>query len=117
MKNFWLTLLGCFLFSLLLEAQQSGLPEVRKNIPLDSIVLSDPFILADRETSMYYMTGTGGLLWKSKDLKTWEGPYTVAITDANSWMGPKPMIWAAEIHPYKGKYYYFCHFYQQVCQD
>jgi beta-xylosidase len=80
---------------------------VRKNVPLDSIRLSDPFILADKKTNMYYMTGTGGLLWKSKDLKLWEGPYRVAQTDSTSWMGPRPMIWAAEIHSYKDKYYYF----------
>jgi beta-xylosidase len=63
---------------------------------------------------MYYMTGTGGMLWKSKDLKLWEGPFHVAKTDSGSWMGPKPMIWAAELHPYKGKYYYFATFTNQA---
>lgn len=89
-------------------AQKPG--AVRKNIPLDSIRLSDPFILADSKTKLYYMTGTGGLLWKSKDLRLWEGPYQVTRTNPDSWMGPKPMIWAAEIHAYKGKYYYFATF-------
>ena len=56
------------------------------------------------------MTGTGGKLWKSKDLKKWTGPYTVAKTDPKSWMGPEPMIWAAELHAYNGKYYYFATF-------
>jgi len=82
----------------------------RLHIPLDSITLSDPFIIADKATNMYYMTGTGGLLWKSKDLKFWDGPYVVAQTDPTSWIGPNPMIWAAEIHEYKGKYYYFATF-------
>jgi hypothetical protein len=91
-------------------AQQSGLPTPRKNVPLDSIRLSDPFILADQRTHTYYMTGTGGLLWQSKDLKRWDGPTQVAQPDPNSWMGPKPMIWAAEIHPYRGKYYYIATF-------
>lgn len=77
---------------------------------MDSIVLSDPFILADQKTHMYYMTGTGGMLWKSKDLKLWNGPFRVANTDSTSWMGPRPAIWAAEIHEYKGKYYYFATF-------
>ncbi|MFB6341621.1 glycoside hydrolase family 43 protein [Saccharicrinis sp. FJH62] len=85
-------------------------PEVKENIPLDSIRLSDPCILADQNTQMYYMTGTGGLLWKSKNLKEWTGPYIVAKTDPDSWMGPRPMIWAAELHQYKGKYYYFATF-------
>jgi beta-xylosidase len=59
---------------------------------------------------MYYMTGTGGLLWKSPDLKMWTGPYNVVEIDTASWMGPHPMIWAAELHHYKGKYYYFATF-------
>ena len=89
---------------------QGRKPEIKENIPLDSIRLSDPFILADKSTSTYYMTGTGGLLWKSKDLGKWTGPYVVAKTDPESWMGPQPMIWAAELHQYRGKYYYFATF-------
>tara|TARA_R110002020_G_scaffold305608_3_gene521451 strand:- start:10916 stop:11863 length:948 start_codon:yes stop_codon:yes gene_type:complete len=91
-------------------AQQNRVREVRKNVPLDSIVLSDPAILADSSTKMYYMTGTGGMLWKSADLKLWDGPYKIAETDPDSWMGPNPMIWAAELHAYKNKYYYFATF-------
>ena len=89
---------------------QNWKPVFKENVPLDSIRLSDPAILADRNTSTYYMTGTGGLLWKSKDLRKWTGPYKVTQTDPNSWMGPNPMIWAAELHYYKGKYYYFATF-------
>lgn len=84
--------------------------EIKENIPLDSIRLSDPFILADKASKMYYMTGTGGKLWSSKDLQLWSGPYDVVKIDTASWMGPKPMIWAAEIHRYKNKYYYFATF-------
>ena len=65
---------------------QTGEPFTRKDIPLDSIRLSDPFILADKATATYYMTGTGGLLWKSKDLEKWTGPFRVTKTDPNSWM-------------------------------
>lgn len=83
---------------------------IRKNVPVDSIRLSDPFVLADEKTKTYYMTGTGGMMWDSKDLKHWNGPYKVTETDPNSWMGPNPMIWAAELHQYKGKYYYFATF-------
>lgn len=82
----------------------------RTHIPLDSIRLSDPCILADSATMTYYMTGTGGKLWKSKDLKFWDGPFDVAQTDPASWMGPRPAIWAAELHKYKDKYYYFATF-------
>lgn len=84
--------------------------EIRKNVPLDSIRLSDPAILADESTSTYYMTGTGGKMWKSKDLKMWTGPFNVVKTDPNSWMGENPMIWAAELHQYNDKYYYFATF-------
>lgn len=80
------------------------------NIPLDSIQLSDPFVFADEKSQTYYMTGTGGMVWKSKDLATWSGPYRVVEVNPNSWMGPHPMIWAAEIHQYQGKYYYFATF-------
>ena len=89
----------------LISAQQ-----MRTHVPLDSIFLSDPFVLADEPSQTYYMTGTGGMLWKSKDLHYWDGPYRVVQTDDDSWMGPRPMIWAAEIHAYKGKYYYFATF-------
>ncbi|MBN8826826.1 MULTISPECIES: glycoside hydrolase family 43 protein [unclassified Spirosoma] len=110
MKTYWLTFIGCLFLSLTLKAQNNQPKEIRTNVPLDSIRLSDPAILADRQTNMYYMTGTGGMLWKSKNLNRWDGPYKVAQTDPNSWMGPNPMIWAAEIHPYKNKYYYFATF-------
>ena len=60
---------------------QERTPVLRKNVPLDSIRLSDPCILANAKTAMYYMTGTGGMLWKSKDLKFWDGPFQVVKTD------------------------------------
>ncbi len=81
--------------------------ETQTFTPTEAIRLSDPFIFADKASHMYYMTGTGGMLWKSSDLKTWEGPFQVTHTDPDSWMGPRPMIWAAEIHQYNGRYYYF----------
>lgn len=106
-KNGYCSVCICFLWITLCIGQKGN---IKKNIPLDSIRLSDPAILADKETDMYYMTGTGGLLWKSKDLKFWEGPYKVTKTNPDSWMGPNPMIWAAELHQYKNKYYYFATF-------
>lgn len=110
MKHTCLLFIACLLLTFTLKAQSSRIPEPRTNVPLDSIRLSDPAILADQQTNMYYMTGTGGMLWKSKDLKLWDGPYKVTQTDPNSWMGPNPMIWAAEIHSFKNKYYYFATF-------
>lgn len=89
---------------------QADAPAVRHGVPLDSILLSDPFVLADRPTRTYYMTGTGGMVWKSRDLRAWDGPYRVVEHDTASWMGRSPMVWAAEIHPHNGKYYYFATF-------
>ena len=103
-----LLLIVCF-FNIA-HAQGNRPFKFREHVPLDSIILSDPFILVDKKTDMYYMTGTGGRLWKSKDLKFWDGPYDVIKTDSTSWMGPSPMVWAAEIHFYKNKYYYFATF-------
>jgi len=99
-----------FAVSLVPAFSQNRRWEVREDIPLEAIRLSDPSILAEKKTSTYYMTGTGGLLWKSKDLSQWTGPYRVTQTDPNSWMGLRPMIWAAELHAYRGKYYYFATF-------
>ena len=90
-----------------ISAQRSS---VCTDIPLDSIRLSDPFIFADEDSKTYFMTGTGGWVWQSKDLHRWTGPFRVVETDPKSWMGKNPMIWAAEIHKYNGKYYYFATF-------
>lgn len=83
---------------------------MNSQVRLGDIRLSDPFILADAQTNSYYMTGTGGQLWKSSDLEWWTGPYDVVQHDPDSWMGEDPMIWAAEIHAYKGRYYFFATF-------
>ncbi len=99
-----------FILNYSIAIAQGWIPDERENVPLDSIRLSDPAILADEKTQTYYMTGTGGLLWKSKDLRMWTGPFKVAETDPESWMGPDPMIWAAELHQYQGRYYYFATF-------
>ncbi len=103
-------MLICLIFGTQISLSQQRKSPIRENIPLDSIRLSDPFILADKQSSTYYMTGTGGLLWKSQDLKKWTGPFSVTETDPNSWMGENPMIWAAELHHYQGQYYYFATF-------
>lgn len=110
MKNIYFVFILCLLGAVCSCVSGGKSSDTSKLVFLDSIQLSDPCILADSVTQMYYMTGTGGKLWKSKDMKVWEGPYTVAQTDSNSWMGAKPMIWAAELHAYKGKYYYFATF-------
>lgn len=83
--------------------------ELRK-IPFDSLIASDPYILADKASRTYYLTGSGGTMWKSPDLKSWEGPFSYIEIDTTSWMGSNPMIWAPELHYFKGKYYCFATF-------
>jgi len=63
------------LLPLMVSAQRGF--QVRRNVPTDSIRLSDPAVLADQKTKMYYMTGTGGMMWRSSDLRSWEGPFRV----------------------------------------
>ena len=43
----------------------------------DSLQLSDPFILADEETQMYYLVGSGGSLWKSTNMKKVDRPLSI----------------------------------------
>lgn len=79
----------------------------RENVPTVELWLSDPAVLADPATQMYYMTGSGGMQYRSTDLKTWSGPYIVIDPDTTSWMGSRPAVWAAEPYLIDGKYFYF----------
>ena len=72
---------------------------------LNEISMSDPYILADDATKTYYLTSSGGCIYKSKDLKTWTGPYG-AYNVTGTWMEGINFVAAAEIHHINGKYYY-----------
>ena len=74
-----------------------------RTIHFNDLSMSDPFIIPDPETKTYYLTSTGGRLYKSKDLVWWEGPYNIINTE-NSWL--KGMPAAAEIHKIGDWYYY-----------
>ena len=110
MKHRLLLAICMMLFVVSAVGAQPRYPRFRTGVPTDSIRLSDPCILADTITHKYYMTGTGGMMWTSSDLRTWDGPRRVVEIDSTSWMGKHPQIWAAELHEYKGKYYYFATF-------
>jgi hypothetical protein len=75
-----------------------------QTIPLDSISMSDPYIYPEEESHTYYLTGTGGRLYKSQDLKMWTGPYPI-IDLTGTWMDGH-WVAAAEIHHIGNKYYY-----------
>ncbi len=77
--------------------------------PFDSLTLSDPCILADDATKTYYLTSSGGAIYKSKDLKDWTGPYG-AYDVRGTWMEGISSVAAAELHHINGKYYYVATF-------
>jgi len=80
-----------------------------KTILFDSISMSDPYILADDATKTYFLTGSGGCIYKSTDLKNWTGPYG-AYDTRGTWMEGNSFVAAAEIHKVNGKYYYAASF-------
>ena len=57
-----------------------------QTVSMDDLSMSDPFIYPDEKSHTYYLTGTGGRLYKSKDLKMWTGPYSI-INLKGTWMG------------------------------
>lgn len=88
-------------------------PQTKK---LQDINIRDPYILPDRKQGVYYMYQSssqqengkwyGGMVaWKSRDLKTWEGPIRVFDVPRDNWITGG--VWAPEVHKYKGKYYLF----------
>jgi hypothetical protein len=72
---------------------------------LEQLDLSDPFIYPDESTKTYYLTSSGGSIYKSQDLKNWTGPYG-AYDVSGTWMQGIKGVAAAEIHHVNGKYYY-----------
>jgi hypothetical protein len=71
-------------------------------VSLDDISMSDPNVFADAKTKTYYLIGSGGRLYTSKDLKMWTGPYNV-IDLKGTWMDGN-FVAAAEIHQIDGRY-------------
>ena len=81
------------------------------------IYIRDPFIVPDAQESTYYMYASssqkgqsgqmlGGVaVYKSKDLKTWEGPKQVFTVPEDNWI--TGAVWAPEVHRYNGRYYLF----------
>lgn len=96
----------------------SDVKNVRKGHKLKDIPAHDPFIVTDSITQTYYLYTTGipeltglercgVLMYKSRNLIEWEGPFTVFEVPDNIWAHPMHGTWAPEVHGYKGKYYLF----------
>ncbi len=74
------------------------------------IRIRDPFVLL--HDGVYYLYGTIGepkarelYVHTSRDLATWEGPFTVYTLREDSWATGE--LWAPEVHAYRGRYYLF----------
>ena len=76
-----------------------------RTVHFNDLSMSDPYIYPDPETKTYYLTSSGGRMWKSKDLVMWEGPYNV-IDLSGTWCEKAGFAAAAEIHKV-GDYYYY----------
>ena len=50
------------------KAMMEAMNKIR-TVPFDSLSMSDPFVYPDPETKTYYLTSSGGRMYKSKDLK------------------------------------------------
>ena len=91
---------------------------VKEGLKLEDISLHDPWILADQPSRTYYLYTSSGasfssdhhsgvITYKSKDLKSWSGPYLVFEVPNGSWADPEAGVWAPEVHTYNGRYYLF----------
>lgn len=85
-----------------------GLPV--RNVDVDTMELPNPFVVYDRKSNMYYMTGDGGYMWTSRNLRMWNGPYVVIKSDSSAWLGKGHAVMAPEIHKYNDRYYYMASF-------
>lgn len=79
-------------------------------VTIDAMDLANPFVIYDGAKDIYYMTGDGGYLWRSSDMRVWEGPYDVLRPSQASWVGTGAVVTSPEIHKHKGRYYYMATF-------
>lgn len=88
----------------------------KRTYTLDDINIRDPYIMPVEKEGVYYMYASSGVsengkhyggvvAYKSRDLKTWEGPVRVFDVPRDNYLTGS--VWAPEVHKYKGKYYLF----------
>jgi beta-xylosidase len=88
----------------------------QKFVDVSDIHVRDPFILVNAKDTTYYlyaqmqnrlqMTEERGVdVYRSKDLKNWEGPFPVLSIPEN--FLKTQAVWAPEVHLYQDKYYMF----------
>jgi len=105
-----------FLMILAVSFATVGVYAQQKSLTLKDINIRDPYIMPVEKEGVYYMYASsptrengkvyGGMVaYKSRDLKTWEGPVRVFDVPRDNWI--TGTVWAPEVHMYKGKYYLF----------
>ncbi|MEC3878009.1 glycoside hydrolase family 43 protein [Parapedobacter sp. 10938] len=110
--NFFVLTIASLVFGCMAASAQHA----TETIHISDLHIRDPYIIADKETQTYFLyksapvgsaetRRSGVVVFKSKDLENWEGPYTVFTTPDDNWI--TGAIWAPEVHQYKGKYYLF----------
>ena len=82
----------------------------------EQINIRDPFVLVD--DGFYYLYGTRGPtcwgkadgfdVYRSRDLKEWEGPFVCFHNDGSFWADRN--YWAPEVHRWRGAFYMFASF-------
>ena len=87
-----------------MRARMAEMNKIR-TVHFNDLSMSDPYIYPDETTKTYYLTSSGGRMYKSKDLVMWEGPYNI-IDISGTWMERAGFAAAAEIHKI-GDYYYY----------
>lgn len=86
------------------------------SLALSDIHIRDPFILADASSRTYFLyaqmghypradKAKGVEVYTSRDLQRWEKSRPVYVVPEDSWA--KSMVWAPEVHAFRGKYYLF----------
>ena len=73
-------------------------------VPVDSMDMKNPFVMYDAALNTYYMTGDGGLMWTSNDMRVWKGPYSMIEPGEDAWMGAEPTVLSPEIYCRDDKY-------------
>jgi hypothetical protein len=119
----WKLIVALLLFLLILpvrfpaaQAPPSSIATPRSNLALSDFYAHDPFILADLPTRTYYLYTAigprqspdghaGVVVYKSTDLKSWQGPHLVFSVPDGIWANPADGAWAPEVHRYHGKLY------------
>lgn len=86
----------------------------------EEIQIRDPFVLPVARERLYYLYGTtdpfpcteqpgiGFDVYRSRDLRTWEGPFPAFRPPAGFWATHH--FWAPEVHAWRGRYYMFASF-------